>query len=569
MLASVKMARWLLLAVALLVLSLASSCGSSSDTATEGQDAVTEAMGAATKVVDQQERAIARAWAMAQVAIAWHSVDPVAAQQAIDDAVEAAKEAADGGDGQRSAAAKLREQSADWQPTEWRSAIALAERIERNSSRAWVLRAIAGELMDQDPDQASSLLADALEIAARNPLPQYRSADTATAAVELSRIDHVHSVQALVSPIEPAAKARALREMAGQFAETDPELVDSVLADALSAAREIGDPYDRAWALRESAVLPGMDVAQAQQLLGEAEEAAAQIEDVEPQAFARSDIAAAWATLDPDEAMAVVERIAPNYPEARVAALVGIAEARFLASDPEGAESALDKAVEENERVLDTYEQARAVNAIVSDIAALDHERAVTLAREIDDSYFRAEALRSLAVAVAGEKADHALSLAEAIQPRFIRVQALVAVGEKVAAVDEEKAVSIFEQALSEAGELKDTYPLRLLASAWAPLDPVKALEIAEKVEDDGDRVHALTDVALSMLATDPAKAQVTFETARDTAQGMKSDEDPFLAAGVLRDMASAWLAVDEAEAGRLYDAAFEAAAAVAVEATG
>jgi len=134
---------------------------------------------------------------------------------------------------------------------------------------------------------------------------------------------------------------------------------------------------------------------------------------------------------------------------------------------------------------------------------------------------------------------------------------------------DPEKAVSIFEQALSEAGELTDTSPLRRLASAWAQLDPLKALEIADRVEDPPDQVQALTDVALSMLATDPEKAHVTFETALETAQGIKSDDDPFAAATAVRDLAAVWLLVDEAEAGRLYADAFEMAAAVELEPTG
>ena len=138
-----------------------------------------------------------------------------------------------------------------------------------------------------------------------------------------------------------------------------------------------------------------------------------------------------------------------------------------------------------------------------------------------------------------------------------------------MAADDAENAVSIFEQALSEAGELEDTYPLRELASAWAELDPAKALEIADKVEDPPDQVQALTDIALAMLATDPEKAHVIFETAQETAQSIKSDDDPFAAASALGDLAAVWLSVDEAEAGRLYAAAFEAAAAVPVEPTG
>jgi hypothetical protein len=387
--------------------------------------------------------------------------------------------------------------------------------------------------------------------------------------MEIAKLDSSGALEVAAAIADPAAKARALRDISAQLADTDPELAATVLADALSAAREISDLYDRAWGLRESAAASAVDAAQARELLAEAEEAVGQIEEVEPQAFALSDIAVAWATLDLDEATAALDRISTDYPDARVAALVGVAEARVSASDPAGATTALEQALVESEQVLDTYERAHVVNTIVTDMATLDQERAVSIAWEIEDPYLQADALRFLAVASADESPDDAMSLAEAIQPRFIRVQALIAVGEKVAAVDPENAISIFEQALSEAGELKDTYPLRRLASAWAPLDPDKALDIADKVEDGRDQAQALADVALAMLATDPEKAHVLFETAHQTAQSIKSDDDPFAAAAALQDLAALWLSVDEAEAGRLYAAAFEAAAAVQVEPTG
>lgn len=563
-----KTVRIILLGVALLVLPFIWGCGSSSDDDTESADAVAEAMGAATGVADQQERAIDRAWAMAQVAIDWAALDPDAAEQAIADSVRAAEEAASGGDEQRTVAADLRELAATWDPVDWRSAIPLAERIERNASRAWILRAIAGALADEDPDQARSLLADALEIARTNPLPQYGAADESTVALELGNTDPDAALAAAEAIADSEAKARALRELVWQFEDSNPELVESTVGDAISAAREISDPYDRAWALRESAGAPLADSVQTKELLGDAEDAAAQIEEVEPQAFALSDIAAAWAMLDFERALELAESIPANYPEARVAALVGIAEA-LTASDSERAVSALEDALTENEEVLDTYEQARAVNVIVMVMAELDLERAIELAEEIEDAYLQGDALRVLALAVVDEDAEQALVLAEEIEPLFIRVQTLIAIGVEVAAEDSEQAISIFEGALSEAGDLKDTYALRLLASAWAPLDAVKALDIADRVEDDADRAQALADVALAMLATNEAKAQVIFETAEEKAAGIKSDDDPFAAATALKDLAAAWSSVDEAEAGRLYDAAFEAAAAVEVEPTG
>ena len=564
-----KTSRGLLLALALLTLPLAWACGSSAGTQTEETDPVAEAIGKATEVVGQQERAMNRAWAMAQVATAWSAVDPAAARQAVADSIRAAEEAAAGGDEQRAAAAELREKAATWAPADWRSAIAMAERIERNASRAWVLRAIAGELADRDPEQAASLLASALEIARSNPLPQYRAADESTVALEIVKLDPAGALEAAADIEDPAAKARALREMVGQLAEEDPVLAETALSDAVSAAREISDPYDRAWALRESSAAPGVDVEGARALLAEAEEAAGEITEAEPQAFALSDIAVEWAALDSGRAMAAVDRIGADHPEARVAALIGIGEARISASDQAGARSALERALQENESVLDVHERDRAVNVIIADLVSVDVDRAVSLARGIEDPYLQGEALRTLTVELAGAKPDDAISLAESIQPQFVRVEALIEVGGKVASTDQERAAGVFQQALSEAGDLKNTYPLRLLASAWAPLDPAKALEVANKVEDDQDRVYALTDVALATLKIDPAKAGVIFDTAYETAQKVKSDEDPFLTASVLRDLGAAWMPVDRAEATGVYAAAFQAAAAVPVETTG
>jgi hypothetical protein len=565
MLASGRMAKGLLLGVALLMLPLALSCGSSSEAETEQQDTVAEAMAAATDVADQQERMIARARAMAQAATCWAASNPAAGRQAVVDSVRAAQQAASGGDEQRAVAAGLREESATWAPVDWRSAIALAERIERNASRAWVLRWIAGELANAD------LLEVALEVAEANPLPQYRAADESTIAIELAKVDADRALEVADEIADPAAKARALREISGQIAETDPELAEDVLADALTAAREIEDHYDRAWALRESALAPAADAAQARELLAEAEEAAGEIEEVEPQAFAQSDIAVAWATLDLDEARAVLgamEDTSDDYPEPLVAALVGMAE-RISASNPEEAKALLEEALAESERVLDTYERAQAVNAVVIGMTTVDNERAESIALGIEDAYLQGDALRFLAVTAASANADDAVSLAEAIEPRFVRVQALIAVGEEVGKDDPERAVSIFEQALSEAGELEDTYPLRQLAIAWAPLDPEKALEIANRIEDDGDRVQALTHIAVALQATDPKEARLAFEAAQETAQSIKSDDDPFAAATALRDMATVWSSVNEGEAGDLCADAFELAAAVPVEPTG
>ena len=64
-------------------------------------------------------------------------------------------------------------------------------------------------------------------------------------ATELARIDPAGAIESANAIADPAVRARALREMSAQLAGSDPELADTVLADALSAAREIGDLITR------------------------------------------------------------------------------------------------------------------------------------------------------------------------------------------------------------------------------------------------------------------------------------------------------------------------------------
>ena len=101
-------------------------------------------------------------------------------------------------------------------------------------------------------------------------------------------------------------------------------------------------------------------------------------------------------------------------------------------------------------------------------------------------------------------------------------------------------------------------------------------LDVASAITDPGATAPALREMAglfaptrWELAAGVLAKALVAALLTIPAAQSIKSDDDPFAAATALRDPAAVWVSVDEAEAGRLYAAASEAAAAVSVEPTG
>ncbi|MBI4788839.1 MAG: hypothetical protein HY782_17540 [Chloroflexi bacterium] len=394
----------------------------------------------------------------------------------------------------------------------------LVHRIEVAAARAWAYAAVVDEI--GDPRRAAELLDTALARAQRNPDPYFRALDLKKIAVAWSRLDQTHAARVAGQIADPFIRAWALREI-GQFDQ------------AAASARAVGDAHLRAFALREIAV-----ASKNANLLDEI--TSYQLPTAPAAgAYALSDLAAAWGAFDAKQSKEIADSIAAQFPDARARAFRR--SGRFVEAWAE-----LEK--------FDGFEQARAQSELVAAWARVAPNDALDAAQKIRDPFLSAEAQRAVVAALARPDAARALDLARAIPIPYARVQALT----DVARVSRDPAT--FQQAAALADDLRDPYPLRDLASAWAQVDPKNALALVDKLDRESDRAQALLAVALV------TKESAVFERAVKQAQGARLRGDPLYSAELLRELGARYAAVDATKAKDAFDAAFDAARKVTTE---
>lgn len=417
------------------------------ESASQEEQARQTALDTAGRAEDAADRALARAWMLARVGAARADLNPQSAENALVDALGAAEEA------HKSAAALWGEAQAVQEGTvgsqaDQEKAWLASERLEAVNSRAWALRLMAAEWAAVDPAVAEEILASALDVATGQaaglaPTGIYRELDMRAIAVAWAtlakRADKGTAVAERIN--DPAIRAWALREIAEVAGDT------SLYARAAEAARRVSDPLDRARALGEIARSSG-DRALFEEALVALEGVASVL-----RAYALSDLAAASGDA------AIAEQIDPVYPGARAAALYRIG--RF------------DEAWAAAGQIEDPFDRARAQAAIAGAWGSAE------AAIQIADPTLRDLALREVAIA------NQDVALAGSIESAYYRVQALTALGE-------------FPAALAAAGELRDTYPLRALAVAWAETDAQSALAIVDMLEREVDKAAALRAIVVA-----------------------------------------------------------------------
>ncbi len=385
---------------------------------------------------------------------------------------------------------------------------------DRELARAWMLARVGAAWSAVDPQQATLVLADALDAARSakmNASALWGEAQSAheNAAGEAAAQDKA----VLIASQLDATRSRAwgLRLIAEEWAAIDSDQAEMILEDALTTASEaigfyhdldaraiavtwatidparglavasqVGDPGLHAWALREIASLSG-DAA----LFDQATEIARGIEDPiqraralreiavasgdkalfyealvtleeadgAAQAYALSDLAAASG----DESIA--DRIDEAYPAARAAALYRLGEF----------EGSWDAAAD----ISDPFEQARAQATIAALWGNAEAARRITI------PLFRDLALRDISI----KSGD--VSLAESIQIAYYKVQALTALGQ-------------YQAAWEGAGALDDVYPLVELGVAWAEIDPQAALAVVDAMDREADKAIVLRAIAVA-----------------------------------------------------------------------
>ncbi|UCC89573.1 MAG: hypothetical protein JSV81_09745, partial [Anaerolineales bacterium] len=359
------------------------------------------------------------------------------------------------------------------------------------NSRAWALRLVAAEWASVDPARAEEILSQALDVATGQapgiaPTGIYRELDVRAIAVTWATINPARGLAVADRVYDPALRAWALWEIAGITGD------ESLYDQAAEAARQVSNPVDRARSLRELAVRSG-DRALFDQAL-------AALEGVElaPLAYALGDLAAASGDI------ALAGRIDPACPDARAAALYRVGQ--------------FEEAWATAAQISDPFDRARALAAIAAAWGNAD------AAHQIADPTLRDLALREIAIA------SQDVALAASIHSPYYRVQALTALGQHQAASD-------------IAEELGDTYPLIMLAVAWAETDPQSALSVVDAMDGEADKAVAMRAIAVAI------RDQATFERALGLALAARVRGDALAPAEASLALARAFSPLDEAKA--------------------
>jgi tetratricopeptide (TPR) repeat protein len=457
------------------------------------------ALDTADRAADVAERALARAWMLARVGAAWSDLNPQRAESALADALAAAEETQLNTAALWGEAQAVQEGTVDLQFAQEKAWLSV-DRLNSVNSRAWALGLIADEWASVDPTRTEEILEEALTVATGRAsgiasTDIYRDFDVRIIAVIWATLDPEQGLAVAERIHDPAVRAWALREIAEFTGDA------SLYAQAAEVARLISDPVDRARVLREIAVSSGDHAL--------FNEALAALEGVESasRAYALSDLAAASGDAS------VAAQIEPGYPGARAAALYRIGQ--------------FDEAWAAAGEIEDPFDRARAQAAIASAWGNAD------AAMQISDPTLRDLALREVAVA----KQD--LSLAGSIESPYYRVQALTALGQ-------------YQAALEAAAELKDTYPLRALAVAWAATDPQSALTVVDIMDREVDKAAALHAIAVATHDDE------LFERALGMALAARLQGDTLSPAQASLDLGQDYKSIDTTKAEAALDQAYD-----------
>jgi hypothetical protein len=343
---------------------------------------------------------------------------------------------------------------------------------------------------------------------------------------------------------EAADRAEALTKLAVMSPVGAPaEWKLQVLAEALSAAREIGNPYARAGAL--AALALHLADEQKRQVLDEALAAARKIDSPYTRAEALAALAPHLADEQKWQALAAAREIDDPYaPYARAKALAALAphlvdeqkqqalaaareiewpyRAEALAAlaphlADEQKQQVLDEALAAAQEIDHSYTRAKALAALAPHLVDEQKQQALAAAREItDDPCARAEALAALAPHLANEQKRQVLAAAREIGDPYARAGALAALALHLA--DEQKR-QVLDEALAAARKIGWPYDRAEVLAALAPhlADEQKQQVLAEAlsaareiIDDPYARAGALAALALHLA--DEQKRQVLDE---------------------------------------------------------
>jgi len=406
-------------------------------------------------------------------------------------------------------------------------ALAAAHSIGDDGDRCQALTALAPHV---DPAQRQRVLAEAL--AAAHAIGH--DGNRCQALTALSPHFDQAQCRAVLSEALAAAQAIASNGRSRAIAALAPLLDPAQRAEALVAARAIGDEGDRSWAL--AALAPLLDPAQRQAVLAEALAAVcatppasrswalgALAQHLEPAKRAEA-LAAAQAIGDEVLQIRALAALAPHLDPAQHQAVLAAALAaarsvgdegdRFEALtelapqlDPTQSQLVLAEALDAAEATHDvgpedffidnTAHRTRALAALAPYLNPTLLARTVAAAHLIANEGDRIRALIALAPHLYPAQLAEALAATRAFDSEAYRTQALIALAPHLEPTQR-------AEALAAARAISDKGYLTQVLTALAPhLDPAQrqavldeALAAAQSISDEGHRLEALTELA-------------------------------------------------------------------------
>ncbi|MFI7602922.1 hypothetical protein [Actinoplanes sp. NPDC049681] len=223
--------------------------------------------------------------------------------------------------------------------------------------------------------------------------------------------------------------------------------------------------------------------------------------DVEQQAVAMAEVAAAVSVSQPDRMRGVARR---GEALARSLTNEDVRERVLVDLAVGTAASDVETAVSTAQSIQDASRRIEALTGIATAVAHTDRERALVVARSVTDSRHRAIALAGVMGVIAGDDPDEAVRLAEAVNDPLGRAEALGRIAVALAPTDPDRA----EELVRSIGDpLLRNDAVRALAVAIAPRVPRRAEMLARSTTGAEERSEALARVAVAMATTDHSRA--------------------------------------------------------------
>jgi hypothetical protein len=575
------------------------------------KDTLSKTLQKAMDTAKELDNITTKAYGMARVGEGMASIDPVKAGQTLNQAMVLANQARSAQ--YRSTLAELQSTTTDWPSAEKEQVADAIDRIQNDTTRVWLIRAIAEGIMINDPSTAKGILTAAADQAVTIPNARYRDLDLRSIASLMARMD-TDAAKVVASRIgDREIKCCALIDIGKAVAGTNRDGAELVLKAAAEAAESVArmEPKsdllvpdasqatkdavlgaDKAKLVAMSArslanvavAMNAVNPSTAKMIADQAAETATAIDAKAypyTRAYAMSDVAIAIAGFDMSKSTSIIDEMDVAHPDARVAAMLAVIKARAGSENQTNMLSAIEDTVKVAESIPDAYDKAKSLAALGEEAIPYNKDKAVEIAGMIEEplgndtygySLLKDQVLADVAVAWTGEDDDIARKILDPKpeellkdhkkgieEPRFAKntvlyckAVAYLAMADKKLASDEKAAVKLYNKAAGTAADAKSTRIQWEVAKRLCKLQDDKLFDFAATIPpgDYANQAKALSDIAADWSAKGKPTADMVWDMAAKAANTLGDDME---SSEALNEVASMCAKYDKGKATDIY----------------